>query len=50
MRKFLATLCLAGLGIAGFLATQPRAQQREQQLRALVPKIVAAWGTLDIAK
>jgi len=50
MRKFLASLCLAGLGIAGLLATQSRAQQSEQQLRALVPKIVAAWGTLDIAK
>lgn len=45
MRKFLATLCLAGLGIAGFLTTQSRAQQSEQQLRALVPKSVAAWGT-----
>jgi ketosteroid isomerase-like protein len=50
MRKFLATLCLAGLGIAGLLATQSRAQQSEQQLRVLVPKIVAAWGSLDIAK
>ena len=50
MRKFLATLCLAGLGIAGFLAIQTRAQQSDEQLRALVPKIVAAWGTLDIAK
>jgi ketosteroid isomerase-like protein len=50
MRKFLATLCLAGLGIAGLLATQSRAQQSEQQLRVLVPKIVAAWASLDIAK
>lgn len=50
MRKFLVTFCLAGLGIAGFLATQTRAQRSEEELRALVPKIVAAWGTLDIAK
>jgi ketosteroid isomerase-like protein len=50
MRKFLTTLCLAGVGIAGFLATQSRAQQSEKELRTLVPKIVAAWGTLDISK
>ncbi len=50
MRKLLATLCLAGLGIAGFLATQSRAQQTEQELRALVPKIVASWETMDFAK
>lgn len=50
MRKFLATLCLAGLGVAGFLATQSRARQREEELRDLVSKIVAAWGSLDISK
>lgn len=50
MRRFLATLCLAGLGIAGFLATQSRGQQMEEELRKLVPKIVAAWGSLDISK
>src|SRR5215472_17927879 len=50
MRKFLVTLCLVGLGIAGFLATQSRAQQSEQELRALVPKIVASWETMDFAK
>lgn len=50
MRKFLVTLCLVGLGIAGFLVTQSRAQQSGQELRELVPKIVAAWGSMDIAK
>ena len=49
MKRLVATLCLAGLVIAGFQANQARAQQNEQQLRALVPKIVAAWATLDIA-
>ena len=49
MKRLVATLCLAGLVIVGFQANQARAQQSEQQLRALVPKIVAAWGTLDIA-
>jgi ketosteroid isomerase-like protein len=50
MRKFLAVFCLAGLGIAGFLGTQLRGQQSEQELRALVPKIVASWETFDLAK
>ena len=52
MKKLLVAFCLAGLGIAAFLATQPqlRGQQTEQELRILVPKIVAAWGTLDISK
>ena len=50
MRRFLAVFCLAGLGIAGFLATQLRGQQTEQELRALVPKVVASWETLDFAK
>ena len=50
MRKFLAILCVAGLGIAGVLASQARGQQSEQELLTLVPKIVAAWGSLDITK
>jgi len=41
---------MVGLGIVGFLATQSRAQQTEQELRALVPKIVASWETLDFTK
>ena len=50
MRKFLATLCMVGLGSAGFLVTQSRAQQADQELRALVPKIVASWETMDFSK
>lgn len=50
MRKFLATFCFLSLGIAGFLATQSRAQQTEQELRVLVPKIVASWETMDFSK
>ena len=50
MRKFLAMLCLMGLGLAGFLATQSGAQQNGQDLGALVPKIVASWQTLDLSK
>jgi len=50
MKKLLVAFCLAGAGIAGFLATQLRGQQSEQELRALVPKIVASWETFDFAK
>jgi len=50
MRKLLAVFCLAGLGISGLLATQLRGQQTEQELRALVPKIVASWETFDLSK
>ncbi|HKW63063.1 MAG TPA: nuclear transport factor 2 family protein [Candidatus Acidoferrum sp.] len=50
MKKLLATLWLVGLGIAGFLAGQSRADQSEQELRSLVPKIVASWQTLDLSK
>src|SRR5215831_3712443 len=50
MRKLLVASCLIGFGIAGFLATQSRAQQSEQELRTLVPKIVGSWETMDFAK
>ena len=50
MRRFLALAVLAGLGLSGFLATQSRGQQSEKELRALVPKIVASWETMDFAK
>jgi len=50
MRRFLVLVLLAGLGIAGFLATQSRGQQGEKELRLLVPKIVASWETFDLAK
>ena len=48
MRKFLAASLV--LGFCFFLLVNTSGQQSEQELRALVPKIVAAWGTLDIAK
>jgi len=50
MRKFLVAFCFSGIAIAGFLATESRGQQTEQELRALVPKIVASWETMDFAK
>ncbi|HYY72012.1 MAG TPA: nuclear transport factor 2 family protein [Candidatus Bathyarchaeia archaeon] len=50
MKRLLAASLLAGLGIAGFWATQSRAQQTEQELRALVPKIVGSWETMDFSK
>jgi ketosteroid isomerase-like protein len=50
MRKFLAVSFLAGISIVCLLATQSSGQQSEQELRALVPKIVASWETFDFAK
>ena len=50
MRRFLALAVLSGLGLTGFLAAQSRGQQNEKELRALVPKIVASWETMDFAK
>lgn len=50
MRRLFAASLVAGVGIAGFLVTQSLAQQSEQELRDLVPKIVAAWGSLDVSK
>ena len=48
MRKFLATSLV--LGVCLFLLVNTSGQQTDQELRALVPKIVAAWGGLDITK
>jgi|SRR5690348_2230515 ketosteroid isomerase-like protein len=50
MKKFLAAFLLGASCLAGLLAVQSRGQQSEQELRALVPKIVASWETLDLAK
>lgn len=49
MRRLFASF-VAGLCIAGFWAIESRAQQSEQELRDLVPRIVAAWGSLDVSK
>ena len=41
----------AGFSLAAFLlAAKPSSQPGEQELRALVPKIVASWESLDTAK
>ena len=50
MRKFLAVSFFVGISIICFLATQSRGQQSEQELRTLVPKIVASWETMDLSK
>jgi ketosteroid isomerase-like protein len=42
--------CLAGLALVIFVSTATSAGREEEDLRALVPKIVAAWGTMDISK
>ena len=48
MRRFLAALLV--LGVCFFLQVNTSGQQTDQELRTLVPKIVAAWGSLEIAK
>lgn len=39
-----------GTAVIFMVAAQSHGQQSEQVLRALVPKIVASWETLDLAK
>lgn len=48
MRRFLAALLV--LGVCFFPLVNTSGQQTDQELRTLVPKIVAAWGSLEIAK
>jgi ketosteroid isomerase-like protein len=50
MRRFLTALLFGMFGIACLLSAQSRAQQNEEALLALVPKIVASWETFDLAK
>jgi len=50
MKRFWTALLLAGVGLVCLLAAESRAQQSEQELRALVPKIVGSWETMDFAK
>src|SRR5215467_14142351 len=50
MRRFWTALLIAGLAACYLLIAQSRAQQSDQELRALVPKIVASWETMDFAK
>lgn len=48
MRKFLAASLV--LGACFFLLANTSGQQTDQELRALVPKIVASWETMDFSK
>lgn len=48
MRKFLAASFV--LGVCFLLLVNTSGQQSEQELRVLVPKIVASWETFDLAK
>ena len=48
MRRFLAASLV--LGICFFLLVNTSGQQSDQELRVLVPKIVASWETFDPAK
>jgi len=49
MRKLWALSLLTGTAII-FLVIESHAQQSEQALRALVPRIVASWETFDLSK
>jgi ketosteroid isomerase-like protein len=42
--------CLAALALIILASSATSADPEEEDLRALVPKIVAAWGTMDISK
>ena len=48
MRKFLAASLV--LGTCFFLLVNTSGQQSDQELRTLVPKIVASWETMDFSK
>ena len=48
MRKFLAASLV--LGVCFFVLVNTSGQQTDQELRALVPKIVASWETMDFSK
>jgi ketosteroid isomerase-like protein len=49
-RKVVALASLVGLGFVILAPVATSADRAEADLRALVPKIVAAWGTMDISK
>ena len=48
MRRFLAASLV--LAVSFFLLVNTSGQQSDQELRVLVPKIVASWETFDLAK
>jgi ketosteroid isomerase-like protein len=49
-RKVAALALLAGLALVILASTATSADREETALRARIPKIVAAWGTMDISK
>ena len=49
-RKVAALALCAGLALVILASTATSADREEAALRALVPNIVAAWGTMDISK
>ena len=50
MRKVGTLSCLAGIAGIFMVAMPSYAQQNEQVLRELVPRIVASWETFDLGK
>src|SRR5437588_11616060 len=48
MKRFLTAAVV--LGVCFFFLVNTSGQQTEQELRVLVPKIVASWETFDLAK
>jgi ketosteroid isomerase-like protein len=49
-RKFGTLALLAALAVVSLVSAAPSADREEAALRALVPNIVAAWGTMDVSK
>ncbi len=49
-RKAISLALLVGFALAILGSTATSADREEAALRTLVPKIVAAWGTMDISK
>jgi ketosteroid isomerase-like protein len=50
IRKGVRLALLVGFAVVILASTATSADHEEAALRALVPKIVAAWGTMDISK
>jgi len=50
IRKGVRLALLVGFAVVILASTATSADREEAALRALVPKIVAAWGTMDISK
>jgi ketosteroid isomerase-like protein len=50
MKRIFAASIVGVLGVCCLLFANTAGQQSEQELRGLVPKIVASWETFDFAK